>query len=99
MKLVEPIFTEQAKSNVFILSDEVTDDELQETKNYCPSEHNLIQWLSYIDENGYFAVTKQENQCMQSVQMTSKLVYMTWDILSLTIWFLTLIFYEFVTEF
>ena len=66
LTIIPPIVTKQKKPKEYILSDEVTDDELLDTKNYGPFKHKCRQYLPSKDENGYFDVTRHENQCSEN---------------------------------
>ena len=72
MKLLPPIFTKQIKTNYFTISDQVTEDELEDTKNYGPFDHRCKQCMASKDANGYCDITRHDNQCLLEVPTTTK---------------------------
>ena len=74
--IISPLVTEQIKPKLFKLSDQVTEDEIINTKNYVVSEHKCMQCSASKDENGFCDVTRHDNKCLQKVPMTTKVCYM-----------------------
>ena len=67
LTLISPLVTEQKKPKLYKLSDQVTEDEILDTKNYGKSEHKCTQCSASKDENGFCDVTRHEKQCFQNV--------------------------------
>ena len=51
--LISPLVTEQKKPKLFKLSDQVTEDEILDTKNYGSLEHKCRQCYIRKDENRF----------------------------------------------
>ena len=48
LTLISPLVTEQKKPKLYKLSDQVTEDEILDTKNYGTSEHKSSQLRLYF---------------------------------------------------
>ena len=79
LTLISPLVTEQKKPKLYKLSDQVTEDEILDTKNYGTSEHKCTQCSASKDENGFCDVNRHEKQCFQKVPSTTKVFYMRFD--------------------
>ena len=82
------LYVDRATFLHFKLSDQVTEDEILDKKNYGTSDHKCTQCSASKDENGFCNVTRHEKQCFQKASPTTKVFYMRYG--NICVYFLSL---------